>query len=84
MMNQYATAYADLMLQTSTAVVGRKHDDTFKDSMPTFPGNAPRRQETKLGRQCLKFKYLAYGAYAGIGKIVSHKCYVSRKRKPGS
>ena len=49
MKTQYATAYDGLILQTSTAVAGSKHDfAVFKESVPTFPENLPREQETAL------------------------------------
>ena len=84
MKTQYATAYDGLILQTSTAVAGSKHDfAVFKESVPTFPENLPREQETALDKQCLEYiRYLADSAYAGMDGIVS-KCHVARKRKPG-
>ena len=84
MKTQYATAYDGLILQTSTVVAGSKHDfAVFKESVPTFPENLPREQETALDKKLLEYiRYIADSAYAGMDGIVS-KCHVSRKRKPG-
>ena len=84
MKTQYTTAYDGLILQTSTAVAGSKHDfAVFKESVPTFPENLPREQETALDKKLLEYiRYIADSAYTGMDSIVS-KCHVSRKRKPG-
>ena len=84
MKTQYATAYDGLILQTSTAVEGSKHDfAVFKECVPTFPEDLPREQGPTLDRKCLEYiKYIVDSAYTGIDKLVS-RSHVSRKRKPG-
>ena len=84
MKTRYATAHDGLILQTSTAVEGSKHDfAVFKESVPTFPEDLPREQGPTLDRKCLEYiKYIVDSAYTGIDKLVS-RSHVSRKRKPG-
>ena len=86
MKTQYATTYDGVILQTSTAVEGSKHDFAiFKESVPTFPENLPHEQGIAFDRQFLRLlKYLGDSAYVGMEKIVSQQIsHVSRKRKPG-
>ena len=86
MKTQYATTHDGLILQTSTAVKGSKHDfAVFKEAVPTVPENLPSEQKTTLDKKCLKLiKFIADSAYAGMDKIVpQHRSHVSRKRKPG-
>jgi hypothetical protein len=83
---QYVTTYDGVILQTSTAVEGSKHDFAiFKESVPTFPGNLPHGQGIAPDGQCARrLKYIADSAYVGLDKIVTqHDSRVSRKRKPG-
>ena len=83
---QYVTTYDGVILQTSTAVEGSRHDFAiFKESVPALPGNLPHEQGIEPDRQCLRhLRYIADSAYAGMEKIVSGEgSRVSRKRKPG-
>ena len=83
---QYVTTYDGVILQTSTAVEGSRHDFAiFKESAPAFPENLPHGQGIEPNEQCLRhLKYMADSAYAGMERIVSQRgARVSRKRKPG-
>ena len=84
MKTQYTTAYDCLILQTSTAVAGSKHDfAVFKESVPAFPENLPHEPETALDKKLLEYiRYIADSTYTGMDSIVS-KSHVARKRKPG-
>ena len=64
MKTQYATAYDGLILQTSAAVAGSKHDfAVFKESVPVFPENLPHEQWDTLDKQCLDYiRYIADSA----------------------
>ena len=83
MKTQYATIHDGLILQTSTAVKGSKHDfAVFKEAVPTLPENLPSEQETAFDRKCLKLiRFIADSAYAGMDKIVPQQIPRVQKTK---